>query len=125
MHIPTKRIFWQKQTYNGVANSSPQIVFRAYICFDFAANIFSHVTCIFRSLQARLAAPFRSLHNAYLLPWQPSCNNFAFLVFSFCTAFPLLPSTDRWLIAPSMLFCVIIIITAIRVMYFRHTAYRM
>ena len=110
-----------------VANSSPQIVFRAHICFDFAkfaAIVFLHV--IFRSLQTRLAAPFRSLHNVYLPPWQPSCNNFAFLVFSFCIAFTWLPPTDRWLIAPSMLFCVIIIIiTAFRVMYFRYTAYRM
>ena len=107
-----------------VANSSPQIIFHAYTCFDFATNVFSHV--IFCSLQAQLAVPFHSLHNVYLPPRQPSCNNFAFLVFSFCTAFPFLPPTNHWLITPSMLFCVIIIIiTAFRVMYFRNTAYRM
>ena len=69
---------------------------------------------------------YHSLHNVYLPPWQPSCNNFAFLVFSFCTAFPLPPPTDRWLIVTSMLFCVIIIIiTAFHVIIFDtlHTGY--
>ena len=49
-------------------------------CFNFAkysANAFYHV--VFRLMQTRLAAPSRSLYNVYLLPLQPSCDNFVFL----------------------------------------------
>ena len=71
---PKIRIFQKDELGNFenddiVANSLPRTVFRACICFDFAkfsANVFSHV--VFRSVQTRLAALFRSLHNVYLLP---------------------------------------------------------
>ena len=65
--------------YAAVVNSSLQTVFCECLCFDIAkffTNIFSHV--IFCLLQARLAVPFRLLHNVYLLPRQLHCNNFAF-----------------------------------------------
>ena len=79
-----ERRFWLLVLILIVANSSPQIVFLANICFDFAkfaANVFSYV--VFLSLQTRLAAPFRSLHNVHVLPSQPSCNNFAFFTIFF------------------------------------------
>ena len=71
-----------------VANSSPQTVVRACICFDiakFSANVLSHV--IFRLLQIQVAALFRSLHSAYLLLGQLRVTTLHFLVFSLCTAF--------------------------------------
>ena len=80
--------------YHLVANLSPQIVFCACICLDFAkltASVFLHAVFRFAT---------DSTCSIHLLPTQRHVIIFHFLIFSICTAFLLFFLNDFWLIAP-------------------------
>ena len=82
-----------------VANSSPQTVFRKCICFDFAkfsANVFSHA--VFRFVTGSTCSVHVLAAKRFLLPWQPLCYNFAFLVV-FCSLYRLSVVPSKWLLA--------------------------